>query len=110
MKRIMEDILKAEDRVSTILGQARERASEIRQSAEKEISEKINTASRKALEIKQTAVEDAKKEAERIREEKLSKAEKQQRALLNDDAGRIDPLVDKICEIILKTEYAKDDE
>ncbi len=109
MKRIMEDILKAEDRVSAILGQARERASEITQSVEKEISEKMSEARRKALEIKQTTVEEARKEAERIREEKLSKAEQQQRALLSDEAGKIDPLVDKICEIILTSEYAKDD-
>lgn len=109
MKRIIEDILKAEDQVSAILKQARERASEIKQSAEKEISEKMSEARRKALEIKQAAVEEAKNEAERIREEKLSSAEKQQDALLNDDAGRIEPLVDRICEIILKTEFAKNE-
>lgn len=110
MKQIMEDVLKAEERVSAILRQARERASEIRQSAEKEISEKMSEARRKALEITQTAVENARKEAERIKEEKLAKAEQQQRALRNDDTGKIDRLVDKICEIILKIEYVKDDE
>lgn len=110
MKRIMEDILKAEDRVSAILAQARERASQIGQSAEKEISEKMNEVRREALEIKQAAVDGARKEAERIRQEKLSKAQRQERALLNDDAGRIDPLVDRICEVILKTDYEKDGE
>jgi vacuolar-type H+-ATPase subunit H len=110
MKQIMEDVLKAEERVSATLRQARERAAEIRQSAEKETSEKMSEAKRKALEVMQTIVEDARKEAERIKEEKLAKAEQQQRALLNDDTGKIDGLVDKICEIILKTEYAKDGE
>lgn len=108
MKRIMEDILKAEDGASSILAQARERASQIRQSAEKEISENMNQARRQAAEIRQAAIEEARKEAERIREEKLSKAQQQERSLLNDDAGRIGPLVDRICEVILKTDYAKD--
>ncbi|MFH1717540.1 MAG: hypothetical protein ABIF19_09340 [Planctomycetota bacterium] len=110
MKQIMEDVLKAEEKVNAILRQARERASEIRQSAEKEISAQMSEARRRALEITQTAVEDARKEAEHIKEEKLAKAEQQQHALLNDETGEISHLVDSICEIILKTEYAKGDE
>ncbi len=110
MKQIMQDVLKAEERVSATLKQARERASEIRQSAEREISEKMSEARRKAVEITQTTVEEARKEAERVKEEKLAKAEQQQCALLNDDTGKIDRLVGTICEIILKTEYAKDGE
>jgi len=109
MKQIMEDVLKAEEKVNAILKQARQRASEIRQSAEKEISEKMNEARRQSLEITQTAIEDARKEAERIKEERLAAAEQQQRALLNDDTGTIERLVNDICEIILKTEYSKGD-
>jgi vacuolar-type H+-ATPase subunit H len=107
MKQIMQDVLKAEERVNAILKQARERASQIRQSAEKEIAEKISEAKCQALEITQTTIEDARTEAERIKEEKLAEAERQQRGLLNDDTGKTDRLVDKICEIVLRTEYAR---
>ena len=95
MKQIMEDVLKAEEKVNAILKQARERASEIKQSAEKEISEKMNEARRQSLEITQAFIEDARKEAERTKEERLAAAEQQQRALLNDDTGTIEHLVNE---------------
>ena len=109
MKQIMEDVLKAEERVNAILKQARERASEIRKSVEKEISDKMSETRRQALQITQDAVDQARKEAERIKQEKLETAEQRQRALLNDDTGAIDRLVNDICAIVLKTEYSKGD-
>ena len=109
MKQIMEDVLKTEERVNAILKQARERASEIKRTAEKEISDKMSEARSQALQIIQNTVEEARKEAEGVKKEKLETAEQQQRALLNDDTGTIDHLVNDICAIILKTEYSKGD-
>jgi len=108
MKKIIEEVLQTEEKVGVILGQARNKASEIRQSAEKEISEKMSDAKQKAREIIQTTVENAKKEAEHIREEKLEQAGQEKDTLLNKNTDTMDNLVDNICNIILTTEYEKD--
>jgi vacuolar-type H+-ATPase subunit H len=108
MKQIIEEVLQAEEKVDVILRQARERASEIKRSAEKEISDKMNDAKQKAREIIQTTVEEAKKDAERIREEKLERAKGEKDTLLSENKDTIDSLVDDICNIILATEYDKD--
>jgi len=103
MKRIIEEVLQAEERVGDIIKQAHEKAAEIKHSAEKENTEKLNDAKQQALAIIQTTVENTKKEAERISEEKLKKARSQKDILLNEKSAEIDTLVDNICEIILNT-------
>jgi len=108
MKRIIKEVFQAEQRVDEILKQARNKASEIRRSVEQENSEKISDAKQKAREIIQTAVEDAKKEAERIRREKLEQAKQEKDSLLNNKNEAIDKLVDRICGIVITTEYDKD--
>ena len=107
MKKIIEEVFKAEEKVGVILKQAREKASEIRQSAEQENIEKINQAKQKAKQIIQAAVEQAKKEAELIREEKLKQADSEKEVILNK-TDIIDGLIDNICNIILATEYDGD--
>jgi len=110
MKRIIEDVLEAEEKVGVILKQAREKAFEIRRSAENEMSEKTNEAKQAAREIVRIAVEDAKRDAERIRAEKLELVDAQKDTLLsgkssNDDRKDvIDNLVDEICNVIKGTE------
>ena len=54
------------------------------------------------------SVEDAKKEAEHIRQEKLEQARQEKDSLLKDKKEEIDNLVDHICNIIINTEYEKD--
>jgi vacuolar-type H+-ATPase subunit H len=108
MKKIIEEVLQAEGKVSIVLKQARNKASEIRQSAEKEISEKMSDAKQKARGIIQKTVENAKKEAEHIREEKLKQADQEKDTLLNDNTDKMNNLVDSTCNIILTTEYEKD--
>ena len=111
MKRIIEDVLEAEEKVGVILKQAREKAFEIRRSAENEMSEKTNEAKQAAREIVRIAVEDAKRDAERIRAEKLELVDAEKEALLsgrspedNDRNDVIDGLVNEICNVITTTE------
>ena len=108
MKKIIEEVLQAEEKVSIVLKQARHKASEIRQSAEKEISEKMSDAKQKARKIIQTTVENAKKEAEHIGEEKLKQADQEKDTLLDNNTDTIKNLVDSTCNIILTTDYEKD--
>ena len=108
MKKIIEEVLQTEEKVSVVLAQARNKASEIRQSVEKEISEKTNDVKQKAREIIQTTVEEAKIEAEHLREEKLKQADQEKNTLFNNNTDTMDNLVDNICNIILSTEYKKD--
>jgi len=108
MKKIIEEVLQTEKKVSIVLEQARNKASEIRQSVEKEISEKMSDIKQEALEIIQTTVENAKKEAEHIRDEKLKQADREKDIMLNNNSDTMDNLVDNICNIILSTEHEKD--
>ena len=107
MKKIIEEVFQAEERVNEILKQARGKASEIKHSAEKEISEKMSDAKQKTREIIQTTAENAKIEAKRIREETLEQADRQRDTLLNNKTDAIENLVDDICSIILTTEHEK---
>jgi len=104
MKRIIEEVLQAEQKVNTALKQAREKASEILRTAEKETSEKITQAREQSLEIMQTMVEEAKKEGERYREEKLKKVDQEKEALIQNNADATNALIDDICRIVLNTE------
>ncbi|MHC4742985.1 MAG: ATP synthase subunit B family protein [Planctomycetota bacterium] len=103
MKRIIEDVLATEEKVSAILKDAREKASEISRSAEKEVSEKISDAKEQARELIKTAVEDAKEEGRRIGEDKLKAADSEKDALLKDNENTTNRLVDNICKIVLTT-------
>jgi len=108
MKKIIEEVLQTENKVSLVIEQARNKASGIKQSVEKEISEKMSDAKQEAREIIQTTIENAKKEAEHISEEILKQADQEKDTLLNNNSGAMDNLVDNICNIILSTEYEKD--
>ena len=110
MKQIIGEVFQAEEKVGIILEQARNKASEIRRSVEKEVVEKMSDARQKAREVIQTTVEDAKKEAELIKEEKLKQADQENDALLSNNTDTINNLVDNICNIILTTEYDKNNE
>ena len=104
MKRIIEEVLQAEQKVNTALNQAREKASEIIRSAEKEMSEKMMQAREQSRDIVQTTVDEAKKEAERLREERLKQVDQDKEALLQDNPHITDALIDDICRIVLNTE------
>ncbi len=108
MKEIIAEVFQAEEKVNLILQQARTRASEIKGTAEKEVSLKITEAQERAREIIQTTVEEAKKEAERIREEKLKQADQTREILHNQHTDTINKLVEYICKMIVTTNQDKD--
>ena len=108
MKKIIKEVLEAEERVDAVLRQARESAAEAVSLAEREAAEKLSHAKESARGIIQTAVEDAEKEAKHIREETLKQADQQQNALLHDKADVMEDLVGRICRIILATEHEAD--
>ena len=103
MKRIIEEVFQAEDEVSAVLGQARQRASEIKRAAEKEASETVSEAKRQAQEVAQAILDEARQQATRIRQDKLREAERAAEALRRRHAGGTDGLVEKVCQVILAT-------
>jgi vacuolar-type H+-ATPase subunit H len=105
MKQIIEEVLQAEEKVGAILDEARNKASEISRSAEKEVSARISDAREQARELIKAAVEDAKKEGQRIGEEKLKAADGEKDALLKNNAETTSNLVANICKIVLTTEH-----
>ena len=105
MKRIIEEVFQAEEKVGAILDEARNKASEISRSAEKEVSARINDAREQTRELIKAAVEDAKKEGQRIGDEKIKAADGEKDALLKNNAETTRNLVDNICKIVLTTEH-----
>jgi vacuolar-type H+-ATPase subunit H len=77
---------------------------------ETEISGKMGDAREKARGIIQTTIEDAKRQAELTRQEKLKQADREKDELLTSNTNAIDALVDDICKIILSTGYNRDGE
>ena len=108
MKKIVEEVLEAEKKLDTILRQARQKASEIRLAAEKDMSEQTNNARQQTREIIQTAIEDAKQQAQRERHQRLEQADKAKDVIIQENADKINSLVDSICDIVLSTEYERD--
>jgi vacuolar-type H+-ATPase subunit H len=103
MKQIIEEVFEAEKKANEIIKQAREKASQIRQSAEKENLEKIAEAKQKAKELIQNTVENAGRDAELMRQEKLKQADSEKESILKNEEI-IKGLVDNICNIVITTE------
>ncbi len=110
MKKIIEDVLSAEEDVNSILKQAREKASQIRYKSEKEISARISQARIEARDIVQKIVEDANQEAQDYRESHLSQTDQSGEVLFKGKEDIIDRLVDGISELIMSSEYGKDNQ
>ena len=108
MKKVIEEVLQVEEKVNTDIKQVQAKANEIRMAADRDISEKTAKAKEKGREILQTAIEDAKKEAERMAEEKIKAANAEKDALLSSNSEKINTIVEDICKIILTTEYQTD--
>ena len=108
MKKIIEEVLQVEEKVSLELKQARNEASEMRLAVEKEAAEQVANANKQAHELIQTAAEDAKIEAGRYREDKLKAAEQGKDAFLSENAGKIDGLIDNIVDIVLSGSIGKE--
>jgi len=108
MKKVIEEVLQIEEKVNANIKQTQLKANEIRMAADKDISEKTAKAKEKGREILQTAIEDAKKDAERLADEKIKQAEAGKDALLSSNSDKINTLVEDICKIILTTEYQTD--
>lgn len=104
MKKIIEEVLQIEEKVNANIRQTQAKANEIRMAADKNISERTAKAKEKGREISQAAIENAKKDAERLAEEKVKQADAKKDALLSSNPDRIDALVEDICKLILTTD------
>ncbi len=104
MKQIVTDVLLAEEAINTRLQEARAQANQIISAAEKDVAAKTAETQEEARSILQSAVEDAKKKAERLRNERLEEADLEKETLMTGKADVIDRLVEQICETILTTE------
>jgi len=108
MKEIIKEVLQAEENAGAILQQARERAAEMIRTVDKENAEKIREAQGRAQEIIRTTVDEARQEGEQLREEKLKQAAGEKDNLLHDKMEAITHLVDRVCAVILATEFEED--
>ena len=103
MKHVIEEVLQAEEQVGALLKGAREQADQIRRSAEQEVSTMLNDARAQAQALTQSSLENAKKEAEQIKADRLKQADQAKDTLLNDNADKVDGLVKEVCDLIMTT-------
>ena len=101
MKQVIEEVLQAENRVGALLKEAREQAEQIRRSSEQEVSTLLSEARAQAQTISRTTLEEAKKDAEKIKEARLKEADRAKEALLRENAGQVDTLVKVICDLVM---------
>ena len=106
MKQIIEEVFEAEKKANEIVKQARDKASEIRQAAEKENLEKMAEARMKAKDIVHAEIENAEKEAELFRQEKLKQSDGEKESILGNTSV-LNNLIGKICKIIITTDDDK---
>ena len=103
MKKIIEEVLQAEEKVGTTLKEARTEAMRLKSEAEKEVAEKLNAAKDQSREIVQTAIEQAKRDAEGLRQKRLNEVDAAHSSLLHTQTESMDQLVDSICQVVLTT-------
>lgn len=104
MKQIIAEVLQAEEAINTRLQGSRAQAAEIKAAAEKDVAAKMAKTQDEARLIVLNAVEEARKEAERLRNRRLAEADLEKETLMTGQADAIDRLVERICETILTTE------
>ena len=104
MKQIVTEVLQAEESVNARLQEAREQAARIKAAAEKDVAAKMAETQDKARLIVQEAIDEAKAEAERLRNGRLEAADREKDNPMTGQADVIDRLVEQICETILATE------
>jgi len=104
MKQIVTEVLQAEEAINVRLQEVRVQAAQIKAAAEKDVAAKMAETQDEARLIVQNVVEEARKEAERQRNERLAEADREKETLMTGQADAIDRLVERICETILASE------
>lgn len=104
MKQVIEEVLQAEERVGALLKEARAEADQVRRAVEHDISRMLNESRSQAQILMQTSLEEAKMDAEQIKEDRLKQADQAKETLLNDNADKVSGLVKEICDLIMSTD------
>lgn len=105
MKEVIKEVLQVEEQVKTILDQARKEADEIKKTADRDMSEKINQAKQETRNIYATTVDQAKKQAGHLANEKLKQADMEKENMIKSNEVKMNHLVEDICKEILTPEY-----
>ena len=108
MKEIVEEVLRVEEKASSLLREARQKAAETRSSSEEKAAELVSRAKRDAKAELQEALEAAKSEAEKSRKEILEKAKAD---LVSRDirhSPEFERAVSRVLDILSAAEYRED--
>ena len=104
MKEVLKEILAAEKHAEDLLAEARSQAQARRHDIEKEFSDKIAAAKHEAQRIFAHSVEKARVESAHARSELISAAFQKDKVAIENSSGRIDALVTKIADLIIRTD------
>jgi vacuolar-type H+-ATPase subunit H len=106
MNEIVGQILQTEKKVEEILQKARQEAQDIKQKAERDASLKVGKAHKQASLTLSSAIENARKESQRLKDEKLKKADEEGKAILEKNRKALDDLIQDIVRLVIQTEYS----
>jgi vacuolar-type H+-ATPase subunit H len=104
MQEIVDEVLKAEEHATHFISEAKEKASQIKNSVESETSEIIKKAKEDAQHLILTEVANAKAQADIEYKETMSKVERDNRQFIEQNQKKFGSLVEKIIELAQKPE------
>jgi vacuolar-type H+-ATPase subunit H len=108
MKEILNEILAAEKRAEKLLDEARAEALALKQSVEKEATEKIAAARQEAQLVVSRSAEEARREAQKARDEQIALAAQRDR----DEAARAESrsgrIVHAIVDLVVRSDTGRD--
>lgn len=108
MQKIVEEVLAAEEKAKTLLENARQEATRLKNSVEQEMADKIKTAREQAQEFIKEGIRKTRETANAEYEKIITETEKANALFMTENAEKIEALVKKVSEIIITPEFYRD--
>jgi vacuolar-type H+-ATPase subunit H len=108
MQEIVDEVIKTEEQATRIVGQAREKAAQIKNSVEMELNEGIKKAKEDAQNLLLEAMVVVRKEADAAYENAMKETEKTNRDFMTGNESKFENIIDKIIELTKSPDYDRD--
>lgn len=108
MQKIVDEVLDAEKKAKVVIDQARDEAASLKSRVESEITESLKETRDKVQNEIKTGIEKARMQAEADYKKAVSEAEEANKVFLNENSSKIDSVVDKIVELLVKPEFNRE--
>lgn len=107
VKKIIDDIIKAEEEAQRIVDEARDEARRLKSAADAEINTKIDTARMQNQQRLREHVETARREAKEDYDRDVSDAQDISQRYIEDNRKKINSVVEQIVELVITPYFKK---